>query len=143
MNLETMGVFRFDVNVNLMDMLNIQNDSLEDIESIMIQMVMTAGSTGFEHDNDYDYDDFGFSGLTAREIETCTNQTIISAPMDCNICLDTLLPGSCVRRLSCKHSFCNDCISTWLNKHRTCPICKKDVCGENASRATEVKHQRV
>jgi|APFre7841882793_1041355.scaffolds.fasta_scaffold40148_1 hypothetical protein len=56
------------------------------------------------------------------------HKCILTESIECYICLDKLLPGSCVTQLPCTHKFCFDCIKQWLNEYNTtCPICKKDV----------------
>lgn len=43
----------------------------------------------------------------------------------CVICLEELVPWSKVRRLPCSHScFHNECISKWLKKNDSCPMCR-------------------
>jgi hypothetical protein len=34
-------------------------------------------------------------------------------------------------RLACRHVFCEKCITSWLDRHTTCPMCRKTVkpCG--------------
>jgi len=39
----------------------------------------------------------------------------------CSICHDEL---SRAVVLSCKHSFCEDCVCEWLERERTCPLCR-------------------
>mmetsp|Transcript_430 Transcript_430/g.715 ORF Transcript_430/g.715 Transcript_430/m.715 type:complete len:97 (+) Transcript_430:755-1045(+) len=41
----------------------------------------------------------------------------------CSICLDE--PSDIV--LDCMHAFCENCITDWNQKSRTCPICRKDI----------------
>jgi hypothetical protein len=56
------------------------------------------------------------------------HKCILTESIECYICLDKLLPGSCVTQLPCTHKFCFDCIKQWLNEYNTtCPTCKKDV----------------
>ena len=51
----------------------------------------------------------------------------------CSICLETFNSiqnnsNNYIRKINkCKHKFCNDCISVWLNDHKTCPICKIEI----------------
>jgi hypothetical protein len=30
-------------------------------------------------------------------------------------------------KLKCKHIFCHDCASTWLDKEQTCPMCRAKI----------------
>jgi len=34
-------------------------------------------------------------------------------------------------QLSCGHVFCESCIGVWLDKERTCPICRTQVVQED------------
>ena len=67
-------------------------------------------------------------GLTVHEIEEYSDKLLIDQNVECYICLDTLLKGSCMRQIkTCKHMYCIDCIDQWLKYHKTCPACKKEV----------------
>uniref|UniRef100_A0A915KV06 RING-type domain-containing protein n=1 Tax=Romanomermis culicivorax TaxID=13658 RepID=A0A915KV06_ROMCU len=48
----------------------------------------------------------------------------------CSICY---CPFENPVQLECKHIYCEDCISTWLDKEKTCPICRARVDVENRS----------
>ena len=43
----------------------------------------------------------------------------------CAICLDD--KTSTFSAIPCKHEFCDKCIFTWLEKHQTCPLCRRKV----------------
>lgn len=52
------------------------------------------------------------------------NEQLQAAGPICPICHDgyrkpTLLP--------CKHIFCEDCLAMWLDRERTCPMCRSTV----------------
>ena len=65
------------------------------------------------------------NGLSVVNINESSQKIIIDSDTECYICLDTLLQGSCVRRLNvCTHMYCIDCIDTWLKNHNSCPVCK-------------------
>ncbi|KAH8493818.1 hypothetical protein Peur_061418 [Populus x canadensis] len=54
-------------------------------------------------------------------------QTDHGEPVECSICLGTILEGDTVRVLpNCKHTFHVECIDMWLGSHSTCPICRTD-----------------
>ncbi|KIX06596.1 uncharacterized protein Z518_04572 [Rhinocladiella mackenziei CBS 650.93] len=44
-----------------------------------------------------------------------------TAPRICTICTDNFEVGTMT---SCGHQFCKDCVLTWWNQHRNCPVCK-------------------
>ena len=50
--------------------------------------------------------------------------------IDCAICQDPLIIGTRCTELPCKHCFCCYCILEWLEKTRTCPICRHEVVEE-------------
>lgn len=41
----------------------------------------------------------------------------------CAICLDDLKPP--IRILNCNHRFDAECLTTWLNQHNNCPMCRR------------------
>ena len=41
----------------------------------------------------------------------------------CTICCEY----DCRVELNCKHSFCENCISTWYDKQQTCPLCRTSI----------------
>jgi hypothetical protein len=45
----------------------------------------------------------------------------------CSICLDSFSEGDRVQQLLCKHYYHKDCIGQWLQNHRNCPMCKRDL----------------
>ncbi|XP_010533410.1 PREDICTED: E3 ubiquitin ligase BIG BROTHER-related-like [Tarenaya hassleriana] len=47
---------------------------------------------------------------------------------ECAICVQDFAEGSMITRLPCDHTFHGDCIKTWLQINRECPLCRKPVC---------------
>ncbi|CAE6486675.1 unnamed protein product [Rhizoctonia solani] len=45
---------------------------------------------------------------------------------ECVICLEEFLKGSLVARLSCLCTFHNDCLASWLQRGRSCPVHARD-----------------
>ena len=45
----------------------------------------------------------------------------------CSICLETMCRGESVLQLACDHHFHFRCISAWLGRSASCPMCKAAV----------------
>lgn len=70
-------------------------------------------------------------GLSKEQIEkVSTNCTKIENPKEniCPICQETFenIQGG-YRKLKCEHLYCEACITTWLTKHKKCPVCNIDL----------------
>lgn len=61
------------------------------------------------------------------DIETVTHDVKLDnkTSIECPICLEE--QEKIVKRTLCNHDFCSSCISKWLSKHKTCPICVTDI----------------
>lgn len=50
------------------------------------------------------------------------------------------------RQLLCQHTYCKDCIDVWLQKHKTCPVCKLDLdehlANLNTQAQTHMQHSQ-
>jgi len=53
-----------------------------------------------------------------------------SSSYDCPICFD---PPRTPVTLDCNHVFCEVCLSEWLDKEKTCPVCRKEVASSQSS----------
>lgn len=42
----------------------------------------------------------------------------------CSICYESLRSFQIVRTIVCQHHFHQKCIDKWLEKHKTCPVCR-------------------
>eukprot|EP00667_Euglena_gracilis_P021175 EG_transcript_23148 len=50
----------------------------------------------------------------------------------CPICLEAFLCHAPVYHLPCTHAFHTGCLQTWLADHTTCPLCRLDLCHQDA-----------
>lgn len=53
--------------------------------------------------------------------------------MECSICMEDFRLHEEAKKLPCKHYFHEPCITEWLKLHGTCPVCRKDLTGEDTS----------
>ncbi|XP_075474638.1 E3 ubiquitin-protein ligase ATL42-like [Primulina tabacum] len=54
--------------------------------------------------------------------------------LECSVCLSKFEDVEILRLLpKCKHAFHIDCIDQWLEKHSTCPICRRKISPEDVS----------
>lgn len=49
----------------------------------------------------------------------------------CAICYEDYAVGKTVVNLPCGHFFCVDCCFPWLRQNGSCPVCRKEVAGED------------
>jgi E3 ubiquitin-protein ligase RNF115/126 len=74
---------------------------------------------------------------TTTQLENLPIVTISEADvernLECAICFDDFQLNDKGRRLPCKHIFHEPCITEWLKLHGTCPICRKNMSGEDTS----------
>lgn len=57
-------------------------------------------------------------------------QADVPDAQECQVCLLPLVAGDTVLRLPCFHCYHQACIVPWLQRHRSCPVCKHDVCAQ-------------
>jgi hypothetical protein len=63
------------------------------------------------------------------EIKLCGHKLYkikpILSPIECPICLDIIQNTSYLTE--CNHTYCKECLDTWLKSHITCPVCRKSL----------------
>ncbi|EDO39418.1 predicted protein [Nematostella vectensis] len=57
-----------------------------------------------------------------------SKEQIMEAGNSCPICQEELAEPIMLR--TCKHIFCEDCISLWFDREQTCPMCRARVAGD-------------
>lgn len=53
--------------------------------------------------------------------------------IECAICMEDFRLAEEAKKLPCKHCFHEQCIKEWLKLHGTCPVCRKNLNGEDTS----------
>lgn len=48
--------------------------------------------------------------------------------VECELCLEEYQAGDELMRLPCMHAFHACCVSPWLQKAGSCPVCQTDAC---------------
>ncbi|KAK3779546.1 hypothetical protein RRG08_045292 [Elysia crispata] len=61
------------------------------------------------------------------------DQPHVDAQLQCAICMEDFELGTEVRKLPCDHMYHSECIVKWLEMHGTCPVCRKDLNGDDTS----------
>jgi len=49
------------------------------------------------------------------------------AKSDCSICLNAIGPGDTIYDLPCNHTFHEACLSQWLDRQHSCPLCRQKI----------------
>jgi SNF2 family DNA or RNA helicase len=59
---------------------------------------------------------------------------------DCPICCDKLKEP--MMETTCHNMFCTNCILTWLESNRTCPLCRNNICVSNLIHIKSETHEQ-
>lgn len=66
-------------------------------------------------------------GFSSEELSRIRTQAA-AAVSQCSICLSALEAGSeSITLAPCEHSYHPECIRSWLQEHKTCPLCLQEV----------------
>jgi len=66
-------------------------------------------------------------GLSRAETEALLEPRLAAGGEPCPVCMTDATKGDRVAVLSCGHTFHVHCLSQWLARSHTCPICRKDL----------------
>lgn len=61
------------------------------------------------------------------------NEEEFEKKIECAICMEDFRLHEEAKKLPCKHYFHQPCITEWLKLHGTCPVCRKNLNGEDTS----------
>ncbi|KAG9447662.1 hypothetical protein H6P81_013790 [Aristolochia fimbriata] len=111
---------------------------LEALEAVDNAMPLTGRL--FQVNRDFNEDDYEMllaldennhqhSGASASQINSLPESKVQSFNFEeaCTICLETPVTGDTIRHLPCLHKFHKKCIDPWLQRKKSCPICKSDI----------------
>ncbi|KAF8028682.1 hypothetical protein BT93_E1358 [Corymbia citriodora subsp. variegata] len=74
------------------------------------------------------HDDSFIDSLPLFSFSSVTRRSSAAADGDCAVCLCKFKPHDLLRLLPlCCHAFHAECIDTWLQANRTCPLCRSNV----------------
>ena len=65
----------------------------------------------------------------------------VDGSYDCSICQDEMILGTQGTQLPCKHYFCTDCIMQWLERSRSCPVCRSEIVTESEKEESSRQQQ--
>ena len=83
---------------------------------------------------------YSFNRDDLDEVKACMERAGAGDNMKCSICLDDVVPSleeeevsttRTARLLPCSHIFHEECVSTWLQQKKVCPLCKLDIAETN------------
>ncbi|XP_026442211.1 peroxisome biogenesis factor 10-like [Papaver somniferum] len=80
--------------------------------------------TGFETNAYLDVDEHGSTANNCKNSTTDENQSENKRDQMCAICWEDMEVGGTTTIKKCSHKFHYSCISKWMNKQNTCPLCR-------------------
>ena len=71
-------------------------------------------------------------GFTKEEIESMSTIRVGGYQQElkgkcCPVCHENFTIGDIAKKLSCIHEYHDSCIDPWLEKDKSCPVCKQEV----------------
>mmetsp|Transcript_13644 Transcript_13644/g.21309 ORF Transcript_13644/g.21309 Transcript_13644/m.21309 type:complete len:414 (-) Transcript_13644:221-1462(-) len=70
---------------------------------------------------------------TTTNTNTTTTTNTTTLPPTCEICCDDFEENMEVTRLPCGHIFHGPCVTEWLQRHCTCPVCRYELVTDDES----------
>jgi len=58
---------------------------------------------------------------------------------DCSICQEEMIENETVLKLACRHTYHQQCVTNWLLKHNTCPLCRLEMPKEDKIKKTNTR----
>jgi E3 ubiquitin-protein ligase ATL6/9/15/31/42/55 len=116
---------RNDRNVGPLDaLINMFNLSFNGLNVMSLEDLSEILSTGGSHERGLDRE--SLNSFAVVKYDQQKSEHLDSELKKCAICLSEFEDGEEIKFLLCTHRFHSNCIDPWLEKHSTCPICKKD-----------------
>lgn len=115
-----------------------------------------VGVYGFASQDFHDFNDYeanlrladmiGTVEIGVQDIDkvgTVIHNSALNDDTVCAICLESpKTQERDGRQLLCQHTYCKNCIDEWLEKHKTCPVCKLDLDEHVANLNTRLDHSQ-
>ncbi|XP_064648963.1 E3 ubiquitin-protein ligase RNF115-like [Lineus longissimus] len=94
------------------------------LDAIVSQLLNQLEGSGAPPANKQQIDSLPHRKVTKEQVEN---------RLQCTVCMEDFHLQEEVRLLPCQHYYHTDCIVPWLERHGTCPICRKDMNGRDTS----------
>jgi len=87
-----------------------------------------------------DADDDGRPPMSRDERDSLKMVTVLEEDK-CVVCLEPMLAGSKAKAMPCGHKFHDDCLTSWVQKHNSCPTCRFDEMKSEKRHFDDVQRQ--
>lgn len=99
-------------------------EEIVDLDFFHDQVALAALSVPFEESIDASGPSTSDSTRSLKSGQTPSRE-VAKPEMECDICLEKMAVDKFGLLNNCSHHFCASCITEWLRKSPTCPICRK------------------
>ena len=62
---------------------------------------------------------------------------------ECSICHDVYATNDELLKLPCRHTYHHSCVSSWLESHNTCPMCRRDFPSQTAHEGQRIQRNNI
>lgn len=94
------------------------------LDSIITQLLNQLEGSGAPPAQKEKIDSLPVVNITQQQVDNV---------VQCSVCMEDFVLDESVNKLPCDHHYHNQCIVTWLKLHGTCPVCRKDLNGEDTT----------
>jgi len=97
--------------------------SQEEMDQIITRLREAEGNTGGAPPAS----EAAIAKLEVREIGEAMLGSCEDDKPRCTICIEDMCKGEKASVLPCNHFFHGECVTPWLKKHNTCPVCRRSI----------------
>ena len=74
-----------------------------------------------------------------EKIENICKDYVVEEEEECFVCREEFVEGDKMKKLSCGHYFCENCINHWFKDNKKCPVCMAEYNNEGLIKSNKTR----